>query len=267
MENLKSDHEKIYKLGKLVEKTLTSLVYEAKNEEKKVIIKLVTKATYEHESKILRRIQEINSPYLIRLLDTLNLSSPIEGKTHGLIFEKYPSCLLDYIVDYSDRKNYDQVILEGKRLFKQISSGLQCLHSNNIVHLDLKLENILMTDNHDIVIIDFNLSEIVSSSTPITKICGSYDYLCPEIVQMKPYDPFKADIWALGVILYSLVTDSLPFTNPNRHVIFSNILSLEIIFPYETELVTQDLLSHLLDRNAATRFSIEQVLQHPYLHQ
>ena len=94
-------------------------------------------------------------------------------------------------------------------IIRNISSGLLYCHEQNIAHRDLKPANIFIDDNNHAILADFGFA---SFQTVVDNQCGSPFYCAPEMFQEKSYDPFSADIFALGVTLYEVITGSLPFT-------------------------------------------------------
>lgn len=96
----------------------------------------------------------------------------------------------------------------------QICDAVKYLHEHNIIHRDLKLENILLDANDNIKLCDFGFSkDLTKSNNELLSetYCGSKAYASPEILLGQPYDPKKADIWAIGVILYIFLTGNMPF--------------------------------------------------------
>ena len=101
----------------------------------------------------------------------------------------------------------------------------------NIVHRDLKAENILLT-NSKVTVIDFGFAEQIDPLEPLSMDRrGSAEYISPEIVMSNPYDPRKSDIWSLGVILFTLLTGSLPFLTPTPKKTFHKIARGDYSFP------------------------------------
>ncbi len=104
------------------------------------------------------------------------------------------------------------------------------MHSINIAHRDLKAENILVFSGR-VTLIDFGFAVQIDDLNPLyTDRRGSTDYVSPEIVMCKLYDPKKSDIWSMGVILYTLLTGSLPFISPSTKKTFHKIASGDFTF-------------------------------------
>ncbi|KAK9473475.1 kinase-like domain-containing protein [Dipodascopsis tothii] len=114
-----------------------------------------------------------------------------------------------------------------KRIFAELASAVHYIHANNIVHRDIKLENVLLTLPPSTLAVigaperfpsaiatlsDFGLSREIDPAHPLLSTrCGSEDYAAPEIIMGQPYDGRATDVWALGVLLYALVEGRLPF--------------------------------------------------------
>lgn len=94
---------------------------------------------------------------------------------------------------------------------RQIGDAVRYLHEMSITHRDLKLENLLLDSENNIKICDFGFVKEDPSKELSRTYCGSKSYAAPEILKGQPYDTQKADIWAIGVILYILVTGKMPF--------------------------------------------------------
>jgi len=115
---------------------------------------------------------------------------------------------------------------ETRRIFKQVAEAVHYMHSRNIVHRDLKLDNILVEEDTRMVkLIDFGFGVIVDGAQGHLKIfCGTPSYMAPEIVRRsESYEGKPVDIWALGVLLYVMLTGGLPFRGSNEPELFEKI--------------------------------------------
>ena len=117
--------------------------------------------------------------------------------------------LYHYLKSKPDRRLEES---EGKRFFRQIVEGISYCHSKNIVHRDIKLENIMLDESRrHIKIIDFGFSIISPASKKLNIFCGTPSYMAPEIVSKTQYNGHAADVWALGILLYIIVCGQYPF--------------------------------------------------------
>ena len=97
-----------------------------------------------------------------------------------------------------------------KQIFANIVHGLLVLHQNGIAHLDIKPHNILIDSYNRAKIIDFGFSEVVDSQKMYSRVCGTYAFMAPEMLKSFKYDPFKADIWSLGITFYFIIRTEFP---------------------------------------------------------
>ena len=132
----------------------------------------------------------------------------------------------------------------------EIISAFSYLHSLNMVYKDLKPQNILLDKDGHIVITDFGFSKKVSDRT--WTLCGTPEYLAPEILQLKGHDK-AVDWWALGILIYEMLAGYPPFTDENPFVIYENILAGEIKWPQKVDGLAKDLVRKLLEQDTAKR--------------
>ena len=161
-------------------------------------------------------------------------------------------------------------------LFYQVFSGLCYLHTNNIVHRDLKLENILITEiEHDeqtqrkyfwIKIIDFGTAKIFEKNKSEKAIVGSSYYIAPEVLK-KAYNE-KCDTWSAGVLLYMMLVGRAPFDGKDDEEIIENIEKGQFNRNHRKLIAAsreiQDLVSKLLEVNPTVRLSAAEALKHPW---
>jgi len=169
----------------------------------------------------------------------------------------------------------------AKFLFRQIILGIKHIHSNKIVHRDIKLENILIDLNNNIKICDFGIGRILTSSKQLLHDkCGTPMYMAPEILlssKTQGYEGFPVDIWSSGISLYIMLSGTLPFNfknNENSSIDEESNNNLELQYsivnkePKHIEKISdeaRDLLKGLLNKNPNKRLTIDQILEHPWL--
>lgn len=110
-----------------------------------------------------------------------------------------------------------------------MTNALIHIHKCNVFHRDIKPENILVCANNQLKISDFGWS-VRALTTQRKTMCGTMDYLCPEIVENRAYD-WSVDVWALGVLTYELATGNAPFYNKDRQQQYKNIRNVKISYP------------------------------------
>ena len=116
--------------------------------------------------------------------------------------------LLSYLKSKPNRRLEDS---EAKFIFRQVLDGIKYLHSKNIYHRDIKLENLIINENNTVKIIDFGFATITQKTKLLNFFCGTPSYMPPEIVQKKDYFGESADIWSSGILLYTILCGSFPF--------------------------------------------------------
>lgn len=116
-------------------------------------------------------------------------------------------------------------------MFRQIAEAVAYLHGEKIVHRDLKLENILIDAEKHIKLIDFGFSTFVRSDKKLAFTCGTPPYMSPELALKKDYSGPAADVWALGVILFIMLTGKLPFYGDFEDDLYRRISLGKFKFP------------------------------------
>lgn len=191
---------------------------------------------------------------------------------------------------------FDQVIDRGtnampedvaRNFFVQMLAGVTHCHERGVAHRDLKLENVLLTSDGVVKIIDFGLSHVyvrneageIDRSKPLTDMCGSKSYAAPEVLGAKSYDGFAADVWSLGVSLFAMLSGFFPLDEATpkdwryaklveaqqmgrstSRTVYSwykrtcNHLSTAIV----------DLLDGMLTIDAQRRLTMKQIVEHPW---
>lgn len=239
-----------------------------------VAIKLIKRDTLardqESEIKIHREINSLkllNHPNIVNLVEVMK-----SGKYIGIVLE-YASGgeLFDYILNHKYLKEP-----LAKKFFAQLVSGVDYMHSKGLIHRDLKLENLLLDKNKNIIISDFGFvnSYNLSNNNDFMKTsCGSPCYAAPELVLTpSPYQGKKVDIWSLGIILYAMLAGYLPFDDDPTNEDGADIIKLyhyicktPLTFPEYINPLPRDLLRKIIVSDPKKRISINEIRNHPWL--
>ena len=160
------------------------------------------------------------------------------------------------------RKNDDYFLDEDFvwKLFIQMSIGLYYIHSKKIIHRDIKTLNIFLTKNLDAKIGDLGVAKILEDTNHANTFIGTPYYVSPEMCKNKPYNE-KSDIWALGCILYELLTFNHPFTANNQPALFIKILNSNFNpFPPGVPEDLKKMVEFILQKNCDERPSMKEII-------
>lgn len=163
--------------------------------------------------------------------------------------------------------NSEQTYIEESEIWSiliQIMRGLLCLHSNDIVHRDIKSANIFLYDDGVVKIGDLNVSKIVKGGLFFTQTGTPY-YASPEVWRDQPYNS-KSDVWSLGCIAYELMAHSPPFKAENMAALYKTIIRgkvPKIVSDYEYSDDIKDLVKLMLKVDYNLRPSIKTILEYP----
>jgi len=162
---------------------------------------------------------------------------------------------------------------EAKSYFKQMLEAIKYLHDKDIAHRDLKPENILLkNETTDIIkLSDFGLSRVVDQASFMKTICGTPQYVAPEILQSAKTDGYgtACDLWSLGVILYVMLAGYQPFNDTKPGQLFEQIKSADFDFPDEHWGHISDsakfLITRLLTPDPKKRISVDEALNSDWM--
>ncbi|MFT7801677.1 ribosomal protein S6 kinase alpha-5 isoform X1 [Arapaima gigas] len=212
---------------------------------------IVQKAkTAEHtrtERQVLEHIRQ--SPFLV----TLHYAFQTDTQLHLILDYVSGGELFTHLVQRVHFKEQEVALYSG-----EIVLALEHLHKLGIVYRDLKLENILLDSNGHVVLTDFGLSKEFDEAERAYSVCGTIEYMAPEIVEGGQSGHDKAvDWWSLGVLMYELLTGGSPFTvdgHENSHTDISRrILRNDPPFPKDMAPLAKDIIQHLLIKDPKKR--------------
>ncbi|KAI9486327.1 MAG: kinase-like domain-containing protein [Benjaminiella poitrasii] len=235
----------------------------------------------EREISVLKTVRH---PYIVKLFEVLTIKNYI-----GIVLQRAAGGeLFDYIL-----KHHYLQENEAKRLFAQLISGVDYMHQKHIVHRDLKLENLLLSKDRDVIITDFGFANrfSVAKEDLMATSCGSPCYAAPELVinnntnnsnnnkdnsddeeEGTNYVGTAADIWSCGVILFAMLCGYLPFdddpTNPqgaNINALYKYIISTPLEIPKTMSIDATHLLRRMLVPDPTKRCTMDEIKRHPWL--
>eukprot|EP00927_Polykrikos_kofoidii_P046898 TRINITY_DN41004_c0_g1_i1.p1 TRINITY_DN41004_c0_g1~~TRINITY_DN41004_c0_g1_i1.p1 ORF type:complete len:748 (+),score=114.04 TRINITY_DN41004_c0_g1_i1:87-2330(+) len=230
-----------------------------------VAVKVVSRQTVtetaqlRQEVDVLRRISHVN---IVRFRDLKKSASHFY-----LVLEYCAGGDLSQFLRERGRVQEDT----AKMFLTQIAAGLCVLHRENVIHRDLKPQNILLSNSGNepvLKIADFGFARALQPQDMAATVCGSPLYMAPEILRHEPYDT-RADLWSVGAILYELVLGRPPFSGANPMQLLANIEKSDRVSfdgaqaPVSSE--GQELLGSLLVRLPAQRLSSREFSQHSYV--
>ncbi|KAJ8922438.1 hypothetical protein NQ315_004385 [Exocentrus adspersus] len=230
---------------------------------KEVAIKIIDKTQLTPGSlqKLFREVRimkMLDHPNIVKLFQVIETE-----KTLYLVME-YASGgeVFDYLVLHGRMKEK-----EARSKFRQIVSAVQYCHQKRIIHRDLKAENLLLDSEMNIKIADFGFSNEFTPGNKLDTFCGSPPYAAPELFQGKKYDGPEVDVWSLGVILYTLVSGSLPFDGSTLRELRERVLRGKYRIPFYMSTDCENLLKKFLVLNPAKRASLETIMKDKWMNQ
>ncbi|XP_030374176.1 aurora kinase C isoform X2 [Scaptodrosophila lebanonensis] len=253
-----------FDIGRLLGRGKFGNVYLAREKESQFVVALkvlfkkqIGENNVEHQ---VRREIEIQShlrhPHILRLYAYFHDDVRIY-----LILEYAPQGTLFNALQAQPQKRFSES--QSAIYIKSLSSALIYLHERDIIHRDIKPENLLLGHKGVLKIADFGWSVHEPNSMRMT-LCGTVDYLPPEMVQGKPHTK-NVDLWSLGVLCYELLVGRAPFFSNNYDETYKKILKVDYKLPDHISKAAAHLISKLLVLNPQHRLPLDQIILHPWI--
>ncbi|EAR89316.2 Serine/Threonine kinase domain protein (macronuclear) [Tetrahymena thermophila SB210] len=192
-------------------------VYKCQKNGKQYVIKIIN---FENSKSAKRQIEALkklqNTNFIVKIVDSF------QNDNHFCFVTEFyeGQSLFSFIRSQPDKKIQHQQALV---IFRYILSGLIELHELNILHRNIKVENIILTNDQSVKICGFGICRELDTDNMTWSLCGTPSYLAPEILLGQPYN-YKSDIWSLGVLLFAMVTGQLPFgSNSSKKAVYQKV--------------------------------------------
>lgn len=265
--------KKGYTIGNALNSGSFSIVCKADKSGQAVAVKIIdlNKTSIEVKKRFLPRelytMNKLKHPNIIKIFDIFTLQS-----VRIYVFME--------LADGGDL--LDLVTQEGalpepraKSLYRGVADALRYIHETGLAHRDIKCENILLNKERTVgKIADFGFSRTCfEPSTGQRRLsntyCGSATYAAPEILKLKPYDAMIADVWSMGVVLFVVVNNQLPFRDNRNNLkdLLKQALEKRYVLKESFSEELKDLIKRQLEPEIKKRITMKQVVQHKWLKQ
>ena len=224
----------------------------------KILNKIILSRTpddYQLVKQELSILKIVKHKYIVRLFEILETS-------------RYIFIVMEYC-EGGDIMNY--IISRGRlseneslKFFHQLINALFYLHSQNIAHRDIKIDNLLLDSNNNLKLIDFGLSTKYKDNELLNQPCGTIVYAAPEVLDYKDYHGMLADVWSCGIVLYGMLSGFLPFGDSDDEINKKMVLEGKIKMPNFFSEGAKNLLKHMLEVNPLTRFTLDDIMEHSW---
>ena len=225
-------------------------------------MKLIAKSQFKHITDLHMVFNEIQALRNLQHPNVIQLFEVVDTPDHiCLVLEFASGGELKKLVEANRFLSEDV----ARVYFGQVARGVLYCHNKNVVHRDLKLENILVDGDKRIKIADFGLADFISNNERTVTDAGTFAYLAPEVFKRVSgdSDPYKLDVWALGVILFAMTQGTLPFSQPDNAA--CELIGREaLLFKPESSQTLRTLIYRMLTVNPVDRISLSSITTDPW---
>ena len=226
-----------------------------KTYEKYRLLDALQKTAVAREIKIL---SQLSNDHVVRLLKVIDTPKQL----HLVMEDVQGQSLHSWIKQREGRKLGEP---EAKIIFRQIVAALEYIHSRGVAHRDVKLQNVLVTEELHVCLIDFGCAAEGAMEAKSGSYCGTLHYMAPEILKRQEFKAGPTDIWAAGVTLYCMLSGDFPFKGSNDRNLRLKIQSGEMVFPGYFSEEAKRCVGSMLTLNPDDRPSAKALMNHPWL--
>lgn len=258
---------KRYARGKFLGKGGFAKCYECTNLETKKVTaaKIIPKSTLQKSRQRAKLLSEIKIHRSLQHPNVVQFEHVFEDSLNVYI-----------LLELCNNQSLNDLIKRRKRLTEievqcyiyQIVQALKYLHMNKIIHRDLKLGNLFLSDKMELKLGDFGLAaKLEFDNEKRHTVCGTPNYIAPEILENKIGHSYEVDVWSLGVVIYTLIIGRPPFETPEVKSTYKKIKMCAYTFPEHipyTENV-RNIISKILVIDPSKRPTLDEVMQHPFI--
>ena len=205
------------------------------------------------EVEILQSLEHRNIVRFFHAIDTVNMTY--------VVMEYVPGQDLKMFLEDTDSLMEN----EARPILQQIVSAVHFLHKRLIAHRDIKLENILLDIAGNVKLCDFGLAIQLKEGQILEEVCGTLEYMAPEVLAGEPYDGLAGDMWSLGVVLYVLVTGQYPYIETTYDGMYRLITNTKFPIPYYLSEPCQEVIVQLMAIPPCHRMTICQLQEIEWL--
>ncbi|CAD2222280.1 Protein kinase domain/Protein tyrosine kinase/Kinase-like, putative [Angomonas deanei] len=251
-----------YSVGKKIGSGNFATVYECKGPDGRTYaLKEIPKKEIHKQQMEKQLLREISILASVRHRNVLELVDKMQSTNTIYIITELVTGgeLFDLII--KNRKLKEPV---ARRYLGELMDGLEAMQAQGVAHRDLKPENLLLDGKGVLKISDFGLGNVQGSNL-LQTVCGTPNYVAPEVLMERGYNGFSADIWSSGVLLYVMVSGTMPFEDRNMNKLLLQIQRGVYRPLTNVSKECQDLISRMLQVDPRKRISLQDVRQHPWM--